>query len=153
MTIENLIYRICLFVKACWYGILASTSAVHLLQWHIILIFVQTLWNAWVFHSMIIQYKQKHFHFGNNELPKCCFVSVVFYVLPCSVSCSCVYLGSVWKSSQLAGEATADTTESHLTSRLAPAGGCGRNRHSRCLPSHSADIMGMYNGRVQVMNM
>lgn len=63
-----------------------------------------------------------------------------------------MFLGFVWKSSQLAGEAMAATMESHLTNRLAPAGGCGMNRHSRRSPSHSADVVDMHNDRMQVVN-
>lgn len=43
------------------------------------------------------------------------------------------YLDCVWKSSQLAGEAVASTTESHLTNRLATAGGLRQEQTQRTL--------------------
>lgn len=89
------------------------------------------------------------FHNGKNELPQRSVGSVVHYELHCSVSCPFLYVGCV--HSQLAGMAVASTTEPHLTNRLVPAGGWGRNRHSGRLPSDSAENVDMYKGWTRKM--
>lgn len=61
-----------------------------------------------------------------------CYVCCVLRGVHCSVRCLPPSLSGLC-ALQIAGAALATTTEPHLTNRLAPAGGWGRNKHSRRL--------------------